>query len=129
MTDEEVTMTTTMPLWQRYAQMTPEQFNAEVTRNIERMKSGEISAGEADELHAAMGRAIEHQKKQLEHVERIGRLARATDCPANKPILPWLVKKGLLARTPSDEYYFTPKANLGGKGEWELLIMDREVEI
>jgi hypothetical protein len=58
------------PLWWRFAQMTPEEAQAEWSLEIARLETGEMSDAEADERAAAWGRAGEWQLAQADILKK-----------------------------------------------------------
>lgn len=65
---------------------------------------------------------VERARQAVGHIDRIIRLARATNAPPGSAIFPWLIKKGLIVKTPSGALVFTPKASVGGKGGFEPIV-------
>jgi hypothetical protein len=113
-------------LTERVLAMTPEELAVERERDC-----GSLNLIEFKE-RAAAWRAVfdrDHDQKKAEHEERAHRLANATGCPKNKPVIPWLIRKGLLMKTPSGDLHFTPAACIGGGGKPEKLVLKHEYEI
>jgi hypothetical protein len=67
------------------------------------------------EVSAALRWRASELEKEAEFQVRIVRLAQATGCPEGTPVLPWLVKRGLMRRdgiTAPLGYAFTDKAKV-----------------
>jgi hypothetical protein len=97
----------TKPLWFRFANMTTEETEAEQAEDLRRCQSGEMSEAEADERIAAWDKAARYCKTQAQLLDKAGKLAHATGCPADTPPVRWLIDKGLMR----EDGTFTDRAN------------------
>jgi len=67
------------------------------------------------EVPAALRWRSHEAEKEAVFWNEVMRLAQATGCLKSKPVLPWLVKRGLIRRdgiTAPMDYAFTDKANV-----------------
>jgi hypothetical protein len=102
-------MAQTKPLWRRFVEMTPEELEAENADARARANAGTMTAAEIDERREAHEKAQQWTAQRAEQMTRLIRLANATGCPKDVPIVPWLIGKGLLVKT-EDGYAFTDEA-------------------
>ncbi len=96
-------------LWRKLYAMTEAEAQAEQAEDLRRIESGEMSDAEIDERTTAWRRCGEEQTKAAEFSLKLARLAKAAGCPNDKPVVPWLVKHGLMVKTVRG-YAYTPRA-------------------
>ena len=99
------------PLWRRFAEMTPEEIEAEEASDLAHMRDGTMNEVEARERAEAWEKASEWRNQQAVALRSVKRLADATGCPKDVPLVRWLIDKGLLVEKPNG-YDFTEKARV-----------------
>ena len=101
---------TSKPLWQQFYEMTEKQAQEVQAEDLRRIRSGEMSPHEAEERARAWRRASEQQLREAETQFELCKLARATGCPDQTPVIPWLLERGLVVEHPDGGYVMTAKA-------------------
>jgi hypothetical protein len=103
---------TTKPLWRQFVDMSEEEALVEQATEFACLETGEMTEAKRKERVAAWRRAAKWHADESDRLKKMVRLARATGCPKNVPVVRWLIRQDLLVKAENEfGFAFTDKAN------------------
>jgi len=63
-----------------------------------------IPDADPEEIADALAVAIDRKQREADHLRQFVRLAQATGCPEDEPVIPWLLERGLVERDANGDY-------------------------